>query len=341
MMVTGRIFRYITIVGVCCIVFVCGCPQPEQPETAGASGVLKSGAVRIAIKPTVGQQSAYRITEQKRRNIKWEGPVPEKAAFEESFNEEKVEMVVTQRIQSVDPNGKTVAKVTFDSLKYDGIVKNVTTVDFDSSRESDKSNVLNKLLGKSYMIEFGPDNTIIRVTDLDILRQMFSGYNPDDRAAKSILLSDAVAERHSMLFLPQTGDKPIKPGGTWSKIKTFSFGLMGIKSYEKIYRIKEVRNVAGHQIAIIEMNAIPSAEVEDKFRSQQEAGSFPKMFDTNDLYVGGGEIDLTTGAIKKYSENLHSGWMAALPSNPGQGDPNEPVVLRMTAIREYSLEMIQ
>jgi hypothetical protein len=48
---------------------------------------------------------------------------------------------------------------------------------------------------------------------------------------------------------------------------------------------------------------------------------------------------LTAGGINSFSENLQASWIAALPPNPGESvDANEPVVLSMTATREYNLE---
>jgi hypothetical protein len=169
-----------------------------------------------------------------------------------------------------------------------------------------------------------------------------SGMTTADRAGQNILSPESIKERHSVLILPPKGHEQLKPGDKWSKIKTFSFGLMGLKSYEKIFTLKEIRNAGGHQIAVVTMNAIPSSEVEGKFHDQQAGANFPKMFDTNDIYAGIGEVDLTAGCVENYSENLHASWIAAMPPNPGQSaDANEPVVLRMTATRDYKIEKIK
>ncbi len=98
--------------------------------------------MKIALKPTVGELATYKIITQARRTTKWQGPVPDKAVFDENFNEERVEMVVTRRIQSVDANGVAVAQVTIDELKCLFTSKNQTSVDFDSSRNSDANNPL-------------------------------------------------------------------------------------------------------------------------------------------------------------------------------------------------------
>ena len=69
------------------------------------------------MKSSIGDQATYKMITQVRRTTKWQGPVPDKATFEDNFNEERVEMVFTQQIQSVDPNGVAVAKITIDGLK--------------------------------------------------------------------------------------------------------------------------------------------------------------------------------------------------------------------------------
>lgn len=321
-MVISRISNRITFVGICFFVFVTGCAQ------------------KIALKPAPGQQDSYKITTYARRNIKWQGSVPKKEAFEESSTTEQVEIGLTQHIQSVDAAGKAVAKVTIDSLKYLSVIKNHTNIDFDSSRESDVNSPLAKLIGQSYTIAFRPDNYVSSVLDLTQAQSLVSGHTSADRAGQNILSPEAIMERQMALMLPKPGDEYLKPKDKWSKVKTFSFGMMGTKSYEKIYTLKEIRNADGRRIAVIDMNAIPTSEAEQGYSSPQAKTDFPKMFDTNDTYTGDGVVDLTAGCIIGYRENLQTSWIAAFPPD-AQSDPNEPVVLRMTATRNYSLEKIK
>ncbi|MFH1370197.1 MAG: hypothetical protein ABII09_02770 [Planctomycetota bacterium] len=321
-MVISKVSKCITLVGVCFFVFVSGCAQ------------------KIALKLAPGQQNSYKITTYARRDINWQGPVPKKEAFEESFTEEKVELGFTQRIQSVDSAGKAVARVTIDSLKYLSVVKNQTNVDFDSSKMSDADNPLAKLIGQSYTIVFGPDNYISSVLDLSRAQSLVKGRTSADRAGQILLSPEAVKERQMAILLPQQGEEQLKPGDKWSRIKTYSFGMMGVKSYEKIYTLKEIRDADGRQIAIVDMNAIPTSEVEQGFDGQQAGKDFPRMFDTNDTYTGAGVVDLSAGCIDSYRENLRASWITAFPPD-AKSDPNEPVVLRMTATRNYSLEKIK
>jgi rRNA maturation protein Nop10 len=114
---------------------------------------------------------------------------------------------------------------------------------------------------------------------------------------------------------------------------------MGLKSYEKIYTLKEVRDADGRSIAVIDMNTIPSSEVEPKYRGQQAEVDVPKTFDTNDSYTGGGEFDLKAGRIENYHEDLEASWTVALPAK--QDDTGEPVVLKMSASHVYSIERVK
>ena len=71
---------------------------------------------------------------------------------------------------------------------------------------------------------------------------MMKGGTASDKEGIEIVLPDSIIERHGTMQLPKQGQEMLKPGGKWSTIKTFMFGKMGIKSYEKIYTLKELRN---------------------------------------------------------------------------------------------------
>ncbi len=189
------------------------------------------------------------------------------------------------------------------------------------------------------MIEFSPWNNISSVYDLPPVMAMMKDGTPSGQAGMNILYPEAIMERHGAMQLPQPGQELLKPGEKWGRIKTFTFGKMGLKSYEKIYTLKEIRDAGGRKIAVIDMNAIPSSEVEPKYRSQQAEVDVPKMFDTNDSYTGGGEIDVEAGRIENYHENFEASWVVALPAKPGE--TGEPVVLKMSAARVYSIERVK
>jgi hypothetical protein len=323
---------------------VWGCGQKAQSGGTEAKPLVQAPAqaktqVKIALRPAVGDLTTYKITTQARRATKWQGPVPDKAVFDENFNEERVEMVLTQRIESVDPNGIAIAMVTIDGIKCRYSNKSMVSVDFDSSRRSDANNPIMKLIGQTYTIEFSPWNNISAVDNLPPAMMTMKDGTPSGQAGFSIFLPEAIMERHGVMQLPEPGQEIFKPGDKWNRIKTFAFGKMGIKSYEKVYALKEVRDADGRKIAVIDMNTIPSSEVEPKYRAQQAEVDVPKTFDTNDSYTGGGEFDLKAGRIENYHEDLEASWVVALPAK--QGDTGEPVVLRMSAAHVYSIERVK
>ena len=334
-MKTKGIFRCVVVAGVFCGMFLWGCQKAQTGPTAAES----SGMVKIALIPTIGETASYKILTQARRTTKWQGPVPDKATFEDNFNEERVEMSITQQIQEVDPSGEIVAKITIDGLKCLYSNKSMASVDFDSSRQADANNPLMKLIGKTYRIEFNPSNSITAMSDFPPVIKSFNDGTPSGQAGADIMLYEVIKERHSLFQLPPQGQEMLKPGGKWTKIRTFPFGKMGLKSYEKIYTLTNVRETNSRKIAVIDMKAIPTSEVEPKYVSLQAEVGVPKMFDTNDSYTGSGEIDLKTGRIENYHENFQTSWFVALPSK--QNDTSEPVVLNMLATRVYSIERIK
>jgi hypothetical protein len=345
-MTTKSIFRCVIVAGIFCGMFVWGCEQQAKPGGAEVKSTAQSqvkataqAQVKIALKSAVGNLDSYRIITQARRTTKWQGPVPDKAVFDENFNEERVEMLITRRVQSVDANGVAVAQIRIDGLKCLFTSKSQTTVDFDSSRSSDANNPIMQLIGKTYMIEYNPSNNISAVDELPPVMAMMKGETASDRAGISMIFPEAIMERHGAMQLPLPGQEMLKSGEKWGRIKTLKFGKMGLKSYEKVYTLKEIRDAGGRKIAVIDMNTIPSSEVEPQYRGQQAEVDVPKMFDTNDSYTGGGKIDVEAGRIENYHENFEASWIVALPAKPGE--TGEPVVLKMSALRVYNIERVK
>jgi hypothetical protein len=336
-MKTKSIFRCVVVAGIFCGIFLWGCDK--QAQTGPAAAAEPSGVFKIALEPKVGDSATYKILMQARRTTKWQGPVPDKTTFEDNFNEERVEMTITQQIQETDSRGETVAKITIDGLKCTYSTKKSASVDFDSSRKTDANNTLMKLIGQTYRIEFNPSNVITAMSDFPPIIKTFEDGTPSGQAGKDIMLYEVIKERHSLFQLPPQGQEMLKSGGKWTKIKTFPFGKMGLKSYEKIYTLEKVRDTGSRKFAVIDMNAIPTSEVEPKYASMQAEVGAPKMFDTNDSYAGSGEIDLKAGRIENYHENYQTSWFVALPSK--QNDTSEPVVLNMFATRVYSIERVK
>ena len=93
------------------------------------------------------------------------------------------------------------------------------------------------------------------------------------------------------------------------------------------------------QIAVIEMDVIPSSGMAEQLRMEGAASGFSEMFDNTETYTGRLKLDLTAGKVKKCLEKLRSEWIIIDPSAGQKGD-KEPTVLKMGVARLYMLEKI-
>ena len=350
---SDKIFSWLATAVVCSLFLTAGCAplteeaaKPEvEPKEEKPKVVLKEvkpeeekPTVELALKFTPQDSTTYKLTMEAQRRIEWEGPLPDETAFKGGQTGNKIEMTFTRQIQSIDDKGNAVAGITIEGLKYLSIVRDSTALDFDSSREKDKNNPMAKLIGQSYTIEIAPTGKVTRVIDVKQAQAAVRGNSSANKAALTLLSPDAIKKRHGTLALPDTDKNQLRTGANWSSIKTFSFGMMGSKSYEKIYTLKEINDADSHRVAIVEMNAIPTSGAEDQL-DKAGADGFSKMFDNIETYTGRLKLDLTAGKIEKYLEKLQSEWIAIDPS-AGQQDNKEPAALKMTAIRLYRLDKI-
>jgi hypothetical protein len=216
------------------------------------------------------------------------------------------------------------------------VIKDKLALDFDSSSIKNPNHPLALLIGQSYTIEIAPTGEVTEVIDVEDARVAVRKGSSVPRRAIALLRENAIKERHGLTALPTTRKNQLGTGDNWSSIKSFSFGRMGSKSYEKIYTLKEIKDRDNRQVATVEMNAIPTSEMAEQLHKQRETTDFSEGFDSTGTYTGQLKLDLTTGKVEKYIENLQSEWIVALPTVEQQ----EPVVLTMSDTRLYSLEKI-
>ncbi len=309
--------------------------EEEKPKVV----VEEKPTIELALKYTPQDSTTYKYISQAERGIKWEGPSLNDAAFRDGTTSSEIEMTFTQQIQSTDDKGNAVAKITIKSLKHLSIIRDNPVIDFESSRAKDQNNPLAKLIGQSYTIEITPAGRVSKVIDVNQAQEAVKGTSPAAKTALAMLSSNIIKERHTIPAMPAVDKNQLQTGDNWNRIKTFSFGLMGAKSYERIYTLKEVKDTDNRRIAIIEMKANPTAEMAEQLHKEQAIGDYSKMFENTETYTGQLTLDLTAGKVEKCLETLQSEWIAVEPL-VGQNDEKEPAVLTMTATRLYSLEKI-
>lgn len=363
----AKIFGFVAGGVICSLLLAIGCagPAKEAPKTTveqekpakpelkeekavetkvGSKEAVKAKpekqgpTVQLALKFAANDLTTYKVITEAEKSVKWEGPMPEKKFdFKGGSTGNKVEMTFTEQIKSVDDNGNAVAQITVRELKYLGKARDNVVLDFDSSRDKDANNPLHKLVGKSYTIEVSPAGQVLRIIDAGGAQAAVGGSSSSDKTALVLLSPEVIKERHTISALPAADKNQLRTGDSWSGIKSFSFDMMGSKSYEKIYTLKDIKEVNGRQIAVAEMKAVPSSEMAEELHKEQTAGAFSKMFDNTEAFSGKLALDLTAGKVQKYFEKLQTEWIMADP----KPDPNkEPAVLKMAAMRSYSIEKI-
>jgi hypothetical protein len=299
----------------------------------------------LALKFTPDQTTNYRVIMESQRSVEWEssssGKVPELKGGK-AVN--RVEMTFSRQIQSIDANDHAVAKITIKGLKYLAEVRDKTAVDFDSSKESDQQNPLYKLIGQSYTIEITPSGQVSKIIDTSIARSAITGDTSDDQRALQLLSEEAIKEQHTIPALPPEGKNPLRPGDKWTITKSFSFDMMGLETFDKIYTFKKIETPLfpalthhAHRIAVVQMNAIPSTEQAKEIYKEQQDISSPKAFDNIESYKGQLKLDLTEGEIDDYHEKLLTEWRRTIPVPENEG---QPALLKMAAMQLYSIQRI-
>lgn len=325
---------------ICVMLMALGCADlAEDTIQTKVKPQEQKPAVQPALKSAPDGKITYKVTTDRERGVLWEGPLKNKPrSFVGGHSGNKIEMTFTRQTHSVDDEGKTVVEITINALKYLAKVRDKIVLDFDSSREKDRDNPLSKLIGQIYTIELTASGEVSKVIDANDARAAVAGSSISNARAAQLLSTQAITEQHSIPALPAVDNVQLIPGKTWSDIKTFSFGPMGSKSFERIYEIKEIIETDGRRIAVAQMKAVPSTAKAKELYKEQSTGLFSSMFDNTETYTGELRLDLASGQIEKYTEEFRSDWIAVDPLATKQ--EKEPDMLRMSATRIHRIERI-
>jgi hypothetical protein len=332
-----RIRRLSANTVICVLLMTAGCAGPsEETDQTKIEPVRQEIPVELTLKFNPQETTTYRLARENDRSVEWEGPVESRPkGFTGGHTGNRMEMTFTQKIQSVDDQGNAVARITITALKYVTRVKSNMTLDFDSSREKDLSHPLGQLIGQYYTVELTSSGDVSKVIDADEARAAVKGGTSGHTLASNLLSEEAIKDRHAISALPDANEGSLRLGESWSSVKSFSFDLMGAKSYEKIYTLEEVRDMNGQRIAIARMNAVPSVEEAKELHKEQATSPFSQMFDNTERFTGELELDVTDGKVVVCREEMLIEWFIV---DPNPDDNEQPAALRMTAGRLASLE---
>ena len=345
----SKILVFTANIAICILLLTAGCTKPAEepaqakvePQNTAPTRVESEEqrpAVKLALKFVPGDSTSYRQITENDKSVEWESSNPDKQkGFTGGHTGNKIETTFTQQIQSIDDKVNAVVKITIRQLKYLTTIKNEIVTDFDSSREKDKDNPLNKLIGQSYTIEMTASGKVSRIIDANDARTAVGSVSATNKTAANLLSLKTIKQRHTIPTLPDADKNQLREGENWSSIENFSFDMMGLKSYEKIYTLEEIEDVDNRRIAIARMEAVPSAKHAKELHKEQSASFFANMSDNTERYTGKLKLDLTNGKIEECREKLANEWIIVDP-NPKKNEP--PAVLKMAAVRSYSIEKI-
>jgi hypothetical protein len=312
------------MIGVCVLAAAGGCVKQEK----------------LALKFNPGDTGTYKVTIESIKDYKFEQPSINQTKEQQTLN--SVEIVYNQKIQSVDPAGDAKALITIEGLKYLSKSPKGTAIDFDSSKEADQKNALENLIGQSYVIKISPAGQVVGVEDVRKALDAVKGDTLEQKTAQSLLADDAIKQRHSIVALPEKKNEFEKVGRTWSKVQAGPAGMLTPRSYEKVYTLQKVEGEKGQQVAVVTMEARPSATRPASMSSEESKGMgfFEKMFDNKETYTGQMLMDVTTGKVKSYNEKLKSEWVAVEPAEEQKSDKG-PDVLTMGFTYVYDIEKVK
>ncbi|MBC8481992.1 MAG: hypothetical protein H8D47_04925 [Planctomycetes bacterium] len=290
----------------------------------------------IRLNYTPGQSSVYKSVIENSRSVEFTGPASRQKDISGGTSGAKVEMVFTQTIEEVDDSGIATAKITIDQIQAVITTKDVTTLDFDSSRAEDKDKPLGSLIGKSYVIKISPNGKFVTVVDIDEIKKVAAANKGKSKLLITLFAPQSLEERHSIVALNGAPASAVKSGDSWSIKEKEDFDMMGTKGYEKIYTVSNLESAGG--IAVVKMEAVPDTASEEEIYTSSDASPLSKSSDNIVTFKGVLEIDLSKSVVKKYVESLESSWTVIDPQTKDRPEPN---ALIMSTARINRLELIK
>ncbi|MFI4911745.1 MAG: hypothetical protein ACIAQZ_08780 [Sedimentisphaeraceae bacterium JB056] len=306
----------LTVAFACFILAITGCQQAD-----------------FAPVYNVGDVDSYKVTRETVKEVSFEQPSLNKSKLDTTKS--VVEMTFDQKVDNVNEDGSVVLDITIKGIKLYSKGQKGVNNDFDSTRDADKKDALNKLIGKSYKIKMDVDGKAT-VADVSGIKS-----SATSREAKALISSDAIEMRHSIIPMPEEGPAVIAKNKSWMTLGATPKGALQPKAFEKEYKVESIKDTAEGSVADVKMTAIETNKTVEGFdASSGGLGVMANIFDSTSNYTGDMKYNITTGKLVSYSENLTTEHVAA--EEPKGGDPSKgPDVLTMRFISKYSIESVK
>lgn len=310
---SGRTPLWLTLIAVCLLACLTGCAKQAN----------------LTLKFAPESTMTYKVSTQMIKDFRFEQPSLKKPKLQEEQSGTTVDITFEQKIDNIQSDGSTLATVTVKEIAYVAKVKNTVKFDFDSTRQADKDNPFAKVIGQSYTIKISPDGVAEVVDAKDARNAVTADYEGD--VAKDLFSADRIKKRHSILALPDIAKSTLRTGSSWSRIVAPK-DLLAQKSFEKTYTLESIEGPKDNRVATILMNATESEEpVPDAEKQLTGMGILAKMFNSTETYTGKMVLELDTGKILQYNEELVAIYLAT----------EGPDTLMMRLTQSISMEIVE
>jgi hypothetical protein len=280
--------------------------------------------------------ATYRSIIDAQKSVGWIGPESAKpAGYADGYSGNRLDMTFEQRVEQVQDNGNAILAITIKGLKSRNMVQGRPAFEFDSDKPEDQDNPLAALIGKSYRLEMSPKGQVVALLDMEPVRKAVKPGSPAYGVATKLTSDEILRDQHEIPPLAALKESPVRPGQSWSDLKSFSFGTMGDKSFERVYTLR----MGDGQTAVVEMKGILSAAMAEESHKRQNAVLPPGLFDNTQKYEGRLVLDVG-GRVREYGEEMLAEWVIADPAAMQDTDA-QPRALKMGAKRLHRLELVE
>ncbi len=297
--------------------------------------IVIAGCEKASLKPVfnTGDVTSCKVVQETTKEVSFEQPSLNKSKVDTT--QSIVEMSFDQKVESVEADGSAVFDITITAIKLYSKGQKGVNIDYDSTREADKSNQMTSLVGSTYKIKVAPDG---KASVVDTAAATAAAKS---REAKALVSAEAIEKRHTITAMPDEGAVALGKNKTWTKLGATPKGALQPKAFEKVYKLDTIQQTPEGKIALIKMNAVETNKSVEGFdASSGGLGVMANIFDSSSTYTGELDYNITTGMIQSYRETLKSEHVAAEEPRGGDGTKG-PDVLTMRFINSYSFEVVK
>ncbi len=312
--------------------------KPMAPVIEPAAEPNEVGQpVNLTLAFSPGQTATYKAVIDAQKSVGWIGPESSRpAGYSDGYSGNHLDMTFEQRVERVLDNGNAILAVTIKSLKSRNVIQSRPVFEFDSGKPEDQDNPLAALIDKSYRLEMSPKGQVMALLDMDPVRKAVKPGSPAYGVAAKLTSDEILRDQHEIPPLIALKDNQARSGQSWNDLKSFSFGTMGDKSFERVYTLQR----GDGQTAVVEMEGILSAAMAEELHKRQNAVLPHGLFDNTQKYEGRLVLDVAGGRVREYSEQMQAEWVIADPGLMQDTDA-QPRALKMGAKRLHRLELVE